>query len=245
MAAARARLESQFGTRILISSPEVIAIADDKLKTAHFMAERGFVAPLSAQGSDNENVERIVAAVGFPLIVKPRIGARSVGVHKVRNRRELVEAIGRVESCVVQECAGDDDREYTASGLCFDGRCDAVIVMRRDLRDGNTYRAFVSLEPELDQHVRIWTEALDPLGPANFQFRVGRDGVPRVFEINARFSGTTPLRALAGFNEVEMCLRRLLWNEPIMQPAIRELTVLRHWSEIAIDPARATSVPAI
>ncbi len=52
----------------------------------------------------------------------------------------------------------------------------------------------------------------------NFQFRLDRDGRPRPFEINARFSGTTPLRALAGFNEVEMALRHVLLGEPVVQP---------------------------
>src|SRR3546814_995014 len=76
--------------------------------------------------------------------------------------------------------------------------------MRRDLRDGNTYRAYVADYPELNDQVRMLGRALQPHGPANFQFRTDADGTPCVFEINARFSGTTPLRAMAGFNEVEM-----------------------------------------
>ena len=76
-------------------------------------------------------------------------------------------------------------------------------------------------------------EALKPYGSVNFQFRLDGTQV-KVFEINSRFSGTTPLRAHAGFNEVELCLRRVLWDEPIIQPQIEEMIILRHWSETII-----------
>ena len=92
--------------------------------------------------------------------------------------------------------------------------------MRRDLRDGNTYRAYVEPFPELDVEVRRLAEALSAYGPANFQFRVDSEGRAKVFEINARFSGTTPLRMRAGFDEVDMVLRRIVQGEPIRQPTV-------------------------
>ena len=68
----------------------------------------------------------------------------------------------------------------------------------------------------------------------NFQFRLYGSKI-KVFEINSRFSGTTPLRAHAGFNEVEMCLRRILYNEPISQPEVKNIKIVRHWSETIIE----------
>ncbi len=239
LAEARAELEREFGTRVLVSSPDVVAISDDKYETAQFFTSHGFPAPASALVQNQESVERLIAEHGFPLIVKPCVGARSYGVSIVNDRPALDYAMAHVERGVVQECVGEDQLEYTASGLYFDGRCDAVIVMRRDLRDGNTYRAFTVRDPKLDSLVKGWTEALKPFGPANFQFRIDKFGVPKVFEINGRFSGTTPLRAHAGFNEVEMCIRKVLWDEPIVQPEIRSVTILRHWSETVIAPERA------
>ena len=78
--------------------------------------------------------------------------------------------------------------------------------------------------------------ALAPFGPANFQFRIDRHGAVKVFEINARFSGTTPLRAKAGFNEVELCLRHLVGGEKVEQPKVEQLVFLRHWSETVLRP---------
>ena len=242
LAEARADLEREFGTKFLVSSPEVVGIADDKFKSASFFVAHGFAAPASALASNRGDVESLVAELGYPLIVKPCVGARSYGVRVVRDQAELEFALANVENGVVQECVGDDGQEYTASGLYFDGRCEAVIVMRRDLRDGNTYRAFTVKDAKLEFLAKRWTEALQPYGPVNFQFRIDKHGVPKVFEINGRFSGTTPLRAYAGFNEVEMCIRRILWDEPIVQPEVRSITILRHWSETIITPECTESI---
>lgn len=240
-AEAREELERTFATHVVVSSPAVVAIADDKYLTFEFMRDNGFDAPDSALPEGN-GVEALIGRVGFPLIVKPRVGARSVGVARVTNREELARALtfdaGPGPGLVVQECVSTADDEYTAGVVCFDGRCEASIVMRRDLRDGNTYRAYVDVYPELNAAVRKMAERLAPYGPANFQFRVA-DGRVKVFEINARFSGTTPLRMRAGFNEVEMVLRRVVKGEPVTQPAVERLTILRHWSETVVRPGDA------
>lgn len=229
----REALERDHATHVLVSSSKVVEIADDKYLTYRFFNDAGFDCPQSCLPEDRE---ALIERAGFPLIVKPRIGARSVGVSIVRNREELEQAIAGRQGLVLQECVGDDSVEYTAGALVFDGKCDATIVMRRDLRDGNTFRAYVDDFPELNTMVARWAAALGPYGPVNFQFRLDHDNKPKVFEINGRFSGTTPLRALAGFNEVELCLRAMLYGSPIVQPAVERMTILRHWSETIARP---------
>ena len=237
----RLDLEARFQTAILVSDPDVVSIADDKYLTASFMRGHGFPAPLSVLATDDVAVMTLVERIGYPLVAKPRVGARSVGVSLVQSHSELEAILRRPEGQVIQECVGDSSSEFTASGLYFDGRCDAVVVMRGDLRDGNTYRAFLDADESLRNWVVRWTEALKPYGPANFQFRVGSDGLPKVFEINGRFSGTTPLRALVGFNEVDLCIGRVLFGEPVKQPPLRAQVILRHWSETVIDQDRLQS----
>src|SRR5262249_7203491 len=154
-------------------------------------------------------------------------------VRIVHSRAELERALEGQANVIIQECVGTPDEEYTAGTLTFDGRCNASIVMRRELRDGNTYRAFADQYPELNRAVRVLAERLGPEGPANFQFRLDRDRA-KVFEINARFSGTTPLRALVGFNEVELTLRHVLLGESVVQPEVQPRVILRHWSETVV-----------
>ncbi|MDP3278773.1 MAG: ATP-grasp domain-containing protein [Deltaproteobacteria bacterium] len=230
----RERLEKTYGTHVIVSDSRVVGIADDKYLTFEFFKSHGFDAPDSALPGDEE---ALIERVGWPLIVKPRVGARSIGVSKVHNRQELAAAIAAVHNPVIQECVATDQEEFTAGVLCFDGRCDASIVMRRDLRDGNTYRAFVDHYPELNLMVRRMAESLRPYGPANFQFRLDH-GKIKVFEINGRFSGTTPLRMRAGFNEVEMVLRHVLLGESLVQPTVQPMTILRYWTEVVVPESQ-------
>lgn len=224
-------LESSFKTKIIVSSPEVVSIADDKYLTYKFMKDNGFEAPDSRLlGNEQELVEKY----GFPLIVKPRIGARSVGLHKVENQEQLEYALNKVPNAVIQECVGDSNNEYTSGAVYFDDKCHASIVMRRELRDGNTFRAFTDKYPELNEQVKDMCNALKPFGPVNFQFRLSKDGKARVFEINSRFSGTTPLRMRAGFNELDMILGYLFYDKPIVQPDIPKLNIMRYWNETVI-----------
>lgn len=234
LAAHRAELEQRWSTRVVVSSPRVVGIADDKYLTWQFLTDHGFPAPDSCLPGGEE---ALIARVGFPLVVKPRVGARAIGMSVVHDRAQLAHALTLAKDPVIQECVGTDADEYTAGTLTFDGRCDASIVMRRDLRDGNTYRAWVEAFPELNAEVRRLAEALGAFGPANFQFRLD-DGRVKVFEINGRFSGTTPLRRHAGFNEVEMVLRKVLLGEPVVQPAVEPMTLLRHWTETVVRPGQ-------
>lgn len=228
----RAALEARHGTRIVVASPEVVAIADDKYLTYQFLERHGFAPPASRLPGEHGD---LVARFGFPLVVKPRVGARSVGFRLVHDAAALDRALAEADGLVVQEHLGSADEEYTAGTLTFGGACQASIVMRRDLRDGNTYRAYVDAYPALNEQVRAMAVALGAHGPANFQFRLD-GGVARVFEINARFSGTTPLRMHVGFNEVELTLRHLLEGAPVVQPAVRPAVVLRYFTETVLAP---------
>ena len=51
--------------------------------------------------------------------------------------------------------------------------------------------------------------ALGFRGPLNIQGRITEDGF-KIFEMNARFTGITGLRAIMGFNEVEECIKSWL-----------------------------------
>lgn len=238
----RAEWEAGYNTHILVSAENVIEIADDKYQTAQFLEKHGLSNPKSVRGEDTQALRQLVEEIGFPLIVKPRRGARAVGVSKVNSQSELDETMKGRHDLVVQQMAGADDQEYTAGVLYFDDKVQASIVLRRDLRDGNTYRAYSGDFPDYEKYVHELAHALKPYGPTNFQFRVDAHGVPRLFEINARFSGTTPMRALFGFNEVELCLRKLIMGEDISPPSIRHGTVIRFLEEQFLDAGQIAAV---
>ena len=219
----------------VVSSPEVIEIADDKRATFEFLSQAGFQAPRTL--ALTENLEQLA----FPFVLKPRKGgARSRGVFVVANERELSRRLPDIDSdnYVAQEYIAGD--EYTCGSVNFDGRCYGTIVMRRILRDGDTYKAFVEETSSIKQYVTSVAEALKPFGACNFQFRL-KNGEPCIFEINARHSGTTHSRTLAGFNEPLMVADYLLQGGS-PQYKISEIAILRYWNELVVKGDRITSL---
>ena len=214
----------------VVSAPDIVRVCDDKLATQDFLRAHGF--PTIATKPLCE-----VATFPGPVVLKPqRGGARSRGTYVVRTVHEwdLYRPLVDPENCVVQEYIEGD--EYTCGSVTLDGCCTGVIVMRRMLRDGDTYKAFVERNPRLEASVRDIVTALQPFGGCNLQLRV-RGSEPFVFEINARCSGTTAARALAGFNEPAMIAGWLLDRKPPSH-TIRPITVLRYWQELVVEPAR-------
>ena len=134
---------------------------------------------------------------------------------------------------VIQECVGTDADEYTAGTLTFDGRCEASIVMRRDLKDGNTYRAYVEEFPELNRQVRAMAERLGAYGPANFHL-IRERGCVAVFEINARFSRDHAPSHARGVQRGGDDPAEGVLGEPIRQSRIEPMTILRYWSETVV-----------
>lgn len=234
LAEARPALEARHRVRIVVSPPNVVEIADDKWLTALFFKSAGMAFPRSALVSEPDSVHRLIAELGLPLFAKPRRGARSIGARVLRNTSDVERALAE-PGLVVQELLPETDGEYTAGCLVIAGRCEGIVVLRRDLRDGNTYRAYSDDACDaFIPFVRRAAEALSPDGPCNFQFRI-RGGEPVVFEINSRFSGTTPIRALFGFNEVEHLLRHLLDGVPIPAVQLRRGLVLRTTSDLFVE----------
>lgn len=210
----------------VVSSPEIIRSCDDKLATTEFLNSLGLPTPETKKLSDVSAFER-------PIVLKPqRGGARSRGTYVVRTEKDLdlYRQLVDPENCVAQEYIEGD--EYTCGSVTLEGKCLGVIVMRRILRDGDTYKAFVEHNPALEATVRTIVEALKPFGACNIQLRI-KDGQAYVFEINARCSGTTAARALAGFNEPRIIADYLLNGvEPTY--SINEVTILRYWQELVV-----------
>jgi carbamoyl-phosphate synthase large subunit len=230
----RKRLEDTYGVRIIVSPLHVIEIADDKWLTVQFLKKEGFPFPRSALAHDWDAIQTLVDTVGFPLFVKPRRGARSVGAKTIENQDTLNRFYSTQNDYIIQELLPDDQGEYTVGCLVADGQCKSVVVLRRDLRDGNTYRAYADTSGRFEEQMAVIAERLGVEGPCNFQFRI-RGEEPAIFEINARFSGTTPVRAIFGFNEVDALLDYLVDGKPIPKVCIKEGAVFKTWSDIFVN----------
>ncbi len=214
----------------VVSTPEIVRLCDDKLATNTFLKDHGFPVPDTSPLSKVSRFEQ-------PVVLKPqRGGARSKNTYVARTPKDFDDYVRLVDTgnCIVQEFIEGD--EYTCGSITLDNQCVGVIAMRRILRDGDTYKAFVERNPVVESAVREIIEALGPFGACNIQLRV-RDGRPLVFEINARCSGTTAARALAGFNEPRMIADYVLQNIKATYE-IREISILRYWQEMVVSNER-------
>ena len=221
----KSAIEKETGAILLVSSKEVVKIGDDKWETVNYLKNNGFNYPNS---SLENTVESFIQSNPFPLIVKPRFGHTSENVFLVKNKKELNEAVKTCDKPIIQEYIQDSEKEYTCGATYIDNEIITLISLRRTLKNGNTQRAYCEKTDKIDEYIRKLTLSLKPYGPLNFQLRVTERG-PVVFEINPRFSGTTPIRALFGVNEVEAVINRIMGTTTRNEYKEKDGVVIRYF----------------
>lgn len=235
-------IKDRTGAVAVASDPDVLAIGRDKLRTCRWLEEMGLPHPHYADGDDEVGIAELVEVCGYPLVAKPRLGKGAAGVRIVESQSGL-EAARDVSGLIFQEHLDEAGGELTVGCVCDRARrVRGTIAMRRTLVAGTTYSAdVVDRETARSVAERI-VARLGPLGPCNVQLRFRR-GQPVPFELNVRFSGTTPLRTHLGFTEVDAVLRHFVLGEPMQDlPVVRRGSVLRYWNELYVDPAASEAL---
>lgn len=230
------QLRERTGAVVVSAVPDVLRIGADKLVTARWLEAQGLPFAMSAAGDDEPGLASLVERIGFPLVAKPRAGKGGEGVVVLTGPADLDPVRGHAD-LVVQELLGDDDGEYTAGCVCDrDGAIAGTATMWRRLQAGTTHQARMGDFPAQRQLAEAVVARLAPAGPCNVQMRMTDRG-PVPFELNVRFSGTTPMRARLGFDEVGACVRHLVLGQPMPRvgPA-RKGHVLRYWNEVYAAP---------
>lgn len=225
------KIESSTSAKLIISNPRVIKIADDKWKTVQFLKENGFPYPKSALEKD---FDKFIKENGFPLIIKPKTGARSIGFYIIENENGLKNKIEKIDSPIMQEYLSTENDEHTCSSFFHQGKCYGVLTKKRWLRNGDTYKAILRKDLELENFIEKVGKKLNINGPCNFQLRKTKQG-PKIFEINCRFSGTTGAASFVGFNVVNALLQKMFFNRDIKRLSFKESYMFRYWNEIFVE----------
>lgn len=226
---------TKYECKIVVSSPRVIEISNDKFLTSLFLKNNNFPFPVSRMANSMKDLLELENVLGFPLFAKPIDGARSIGLVKVNTHEDLISLYDEKSNLVVQQYLPDTDGEFTSGCVVLGGKCVSIVSLKRDLRDGNTYRTYRDKSTtRYDNVISRIAEVLNPDGPVNFQFRI-LNNQPVIFEINGRFSGTTPLRFFYGVNEVEIILNYYLFNKETKVSELKDGIVMRAWSDIFIE----------
>lgn len=250
------------GVLLPINPASVIETCMDKVRTAAFLHQHGFKTPryqvLSAE-SDLSQVDF------FPVVVKPSRdsgGSQNTFIAQTPRELEILAEYVRAtnNTFIIQEYVGDFRSEYTVGVLHdLDGNHINSIAVHRSLNSGLNMRTavrnitgrkelgewlvissgvshgYVDKFPEVTGPCEKIAAALGARGAINIQCRVAKDEI-YVFEINPRFSGTTSLRAMVGYNEPDLLMRRHLRGETL-QPDFdyRKGWVIRSLKETLLD----------
>jgi carbamoyl-phosphate synthase large subunit len=267
----RSRIEER-GIFLPINHAEVIDLCMDKVRSSEFLAAQGFSVPRWRRVRSLEDLEEIDFQ---PAVLKPSVGGGgSINLFLAQSRAEL-QTFGKYllhlyPEFIVQEYVGTAESEYTVGVLhTMDGDFVNSIAIRRHLGTAMSSRIRVrnltdraelgptlvissgfshgdiGRFPEVTAACERIAKALDVRGAVNVQCRLV-DGEVVVFEINPRFSGTTSLRAMVGYNEPDVLIRHHVFGDPV-EPgfAYQDGTILRGLSETLVSTERMRSVDTL
>ncbi len=220
----------EIGIPIIMNKKELVPLMMDKLKLQNRLLEFGvdFI-----ETKPIVRWKEIVQKYGFPIVVKPRKDSGgSKGVCLVFDRKEIEQILRHAQknSLCIQPYLGSADEEYTVGILRDkDGELIDSIVMKRKLmglsllnsrkKNRQVYsistgysQGFIIKHKLIQDFCEEVAFKFDSRGPLNIQLRLHK-GKPFIFELHPRYSGTTPIRADVGFNEVDILLRNFLFGE--------------------------------
>jgi len=255
------------GILLPICPPDVLDICMDKEKTVAWLEKHGFSAPAFRMLHGESDIGEIDF---YPVVVKPVVGGSgsrntfiAQSAEELRHLSRYLAAAG--DSFVVQEYVGTPDAEFTVGVLHdLDGNYIDAIAIRRHLSGALHVRASVPNQtgraelgrnlvissgvshgdigrfPDVTESCRKIASALGAKGPINIQCRLFK-GAVYPFEINPRFSGTTGLRALVGYNEPQQLIDIHLKGRAPSPSSYRSATIVRSLKEQILDGSRAKS----
>jgi carbamoyl-phosphate synthase large subunit len=239
--------------RLAGNTESVIKTCSNKRVTFSTLKDLGFLIPRTVEVAGREDF----SSVCLPCVIKPSTGTG--GSAMVFFAQTIEDAIVYAQfirmsgsSPIAQEYIDHAEGEFTVGVLSLpSGEIAGSIALRRsfDAKLSLSYKTenflissgysqgFIGNFPGVCSQAEAIAKALDSRGPLNIQGRLKNDEfIP--FEINPRFSASTYLRAMAGFNEVDIFIQALLFGKSTSPPEIKSGWYLRSLSEEFVAPER-------
>lgn len=234
------------GIKLLSNSPEVISKFSDKNETFQFLSEIGIPVPMTVVINSVDDL----AMIGLPCIIKPSTGTGgSVGVFFAVSYDEAMVYADflrrKGDIPIAQQYIDESEGEFTIGVLSTpSGNIVGSIALRRafDAKLSVSYRGknglissgysqgYIDFFPELCFQAEEIAISVNSKGPLNIQGRV-HNGILLPFEINPRFSASTYLRAMAGFNEIDQFINCFTTDDTPQCPTIKPGWYLRSLTE--------------
>ena len=192
--------------RVLVSTPQVVDICQDKRKTYQFLAKNGFDTPVTMNVRSALSKKKL----NWPCFLKPWDGYAGRGNAVVNNRRELLFYAKRIPNAICQEFI--EGTEYSCDVYIDFGMKVRCVVPRKriEIRAGEVSKGQVVKNPRIMSNAAKLVETLGA-GPGviTLQLFLTDDDRVKFIEINPRFGGGVPLSIKAGADFPKWILQEL------------------------------------
>ncbi len=222
------------GCFVLVSTPDVVDICQDKRKTYRFLLKNGFDTPVTMSVRSALAKKRL----NWLYFLKPWDGYASRGNAIVKNRKELLFFAKRVPNPICQKFV--EGTEYTCDAYVdFNMKTRCVVPRKRiEVRAGEVSKGQAVKHPRIMSESARLVERLGA-GPGviTLQLFLTSDNKIKFIEINPRFGGGVPLSIKAGANFPKWILQELLGiTTNIHFDGFKDsLIMLRYDGEVWID----------
>ena len=232
------------------NTSEVINTFSNKEKTFNTLSELGFTIPHTIRIRSDDDLGNM----SYPAVVKPSIGSGgSSYVYFVQNKEEakvyIEYLIKNEKEPILQEYIPENEGEYTVGVLnlpngdlvgsialrrVFTNKLSIMTKSKSGLISSGNSQGVIDRFPDVEYIAESISLAINSKGPVNIQGRV-KNGLFIPFEINPRFSASTYLRSMAGFNEIDIFMDAIIKGVYSKPSVINHGYYLRSFSEIFIS----------
>jgi carbamoyl-phosphate synthase large subunit len=197
----------KMGATFLVSSIRANEICSDKRKTYAFFKKIGIETPEIFNYADMLKA----GPSAYPVLLKPKNGSASIGVTKIRDKRELAFFKARIRNSIIQEFVTGE--EYTLDILAdLHGKVRSVVPrLRIETRAGEVSKGMTVKNQAIIALGKKVVESLPgAFGCITVQCFLTSNGNVKFIEINPRFGGGFPLAYKAGANFPRWIIEMLL-----------------------------------
>lgn len=218
---------SSIGTKLILSSPEVIETCFDKYQTSVFIESLGLLSPITVVGYQNAVKKIKEGILKFPLMLKPRWGSGSIGIEKVVDFEEFKEVYASLRRKIKRSilATASEGEDYILIQEYIDGQefgmdvmndltgniIGVVVKKKLAMRAGETDKAAIVEAPEVVEIGKRIGESLRHIGNLDCDV-LEKDGRYYVLELNPRFGGGFPFTYEAGANYPKVLIELLKGN---------------------------------
>ncbi len=206
------------GIFVIVSDLDVIDICNDKWKTYNYITSIGLLHPKTFLNINDTIIALSNREIKFPLIIKPRWGMGSIGIHEAYNIEDLMFYYKKVEKQIFETYLKYESGQDVNSCIViqekiigseygldifndFNGKNVTIIAKKKDaMRAGETDIATIIKDDELNKAGEIIALKLKHIGNLDTDCFISEDGYIYVLELNCRFGGQYPFSHIAGAN---------------------------------------------